>query len=290
MSYLNKTQHQTKKISPRRVFFAVCALAIGFAVLAVATKDAHAVRVSLKRVVFDESKRSEILTIINNSSEPKTYRLGWKKYRMDENEALKAIEEGEDDSGILWADNMVRYAPRRITVAPGGTQQVRLLLRRPKDMQEGEYRSHLWIVTEGKPDAFNPDPSSQARQIRLEVQPAISLPIFVRQGELNVETSISDISAKRNSNGLTVGFTLNRTGNRSIYGDVDFVCTDIDTVIHQVKGIAVYRETARRNMDFEVPGTTDALACSNLKVVYRADPNDRDFPSEVLAEAPTVIN
>ena len=52
---------------------------------------------------------------------------------------------------------MIRYAPRRVTVPPGGSQQIRILLRRPRDLEPGEYRSHLWIVTEQAAKEFVPE-------------------------------------------------------------------------------------------------------------------------------------
>lgn len=256
--------------------------------LVMSASPAHAVRVSLKRVVFDESKRSEILTIINNTAEPQTYRLGWRKYRMDEGKSIRALEEGEEANDILWADNMVRFAPRRVTIPAGASQQIRLLLRRPKDMQEAEYRAHLWIISESTPEAFTADPSKRSKQsIRLAVQPGISLPVFVRNGELEVEATITDAKLARNEKGLNVSFNLNRTGNRSIYGDFDFVCTDQgkDLVMQQVRGIAVYNEIQHRKMRFNLVGSETINTCKNVKIVYRADPNDANFRGKTLAEA-----
>lgn len=267
--------------------FAVFAFLL-VAVVGTTYNPAYAVRVSLKRIVFDNSKRSEILTLINNTAEPKTYRLGWRKYKMTPEASLKIIEEGEDDSGVLWADDMIRYAPRRVTIPPGGSQQIRLLLRRPKDIQNAEYRSHLWIVSESKPDAFEADPANQSQAIRLAVQPAISLPIFVRHGELKAAASISNAKLTRTAEGINVAFNLNREGNRSIYGDFDFTCNagGEELVLKQVRGIAVYTEVATRALDYDIPlAENRASNCSAIKITYRADPNDPDAVAQNIAEA-----
>ena len=266
-------------------------LILGFSVFMLTSQPAYAVRVSLKRVVFDENKRSEILTIINTTAEPQTYRLGWRRYRMSGGKGLSVIKEGEDDSDILWADDMIRFAPRRVTIPPGSSQQIRLLLRRPANIQQAEYRSHLWIVSESKPAKFDAEPGNK-KAMRLAVQPAISLPIFVRHGDLNVETSISNAQLKRTDKGLNTTFTLNRTGNRSIYGDFDFTCTNQseELILHQVRGIAVYTETNMRNLDFDIPLSENTAAnCSSIKITYRADPNDADFAGKTLAEATATL-
>lgn len=275
-----------KKAFKREVFLTICAVLIGGMLIAL-SQPSYAVRVSLKRVVFDGSKRSEILTIINNSAEDRTYRLGWRKFRMGTDAALKAIGENESANDILWADDMIRYAPRRVTIPAGGSQQVRLLFRRPAELQEAEYRSHLWIVSEAKPSSFDADPGNK-QSVKLAVQPAISLPVFVRNGDLKAEVNITDAKLTRTDKGLNTTFTLNRTGTRSVYGDVEFVCTDQgqNTILHQVRGIAVYMEVQTRNMKFPIPMKTEtAASCSNINIIYRSTPEDRDFKGDVMAQA-----
>lgn len=278
----------------KNFFFSILTcLFAGLLLLVLSSSSAYAVRVSLKRVVFDGSKRSEILTLINNTAKPQTYRLGWRKYRMDEGKSIRPVREGEDASDVLWADSMVRFAPRRVTVAPGASQQIRLLLRRPADIQEAEYRGHLWIVSEAKPEAFGAEQTTR-QAVRLSVQPSISLPVFVRHGNLDVKAEISDTKLTRTTEGLNVKFSLNRIGNRSIYGDFDFVCTDggNNLVMQQIRGIAVYREIKSRQLDFNLRGKAAGTAnsCNTVKIVYRADPNDPDFNGDLLAEATASVN
>ena len=267
-------------------FALICAT---FSVLG--ARDASAVRVSMKRIIFEGSTRSEVLTIINNTGETQTYRLGWRKYKMDERNSLKAVPEGQDDGSVLWADKMLRFAPRRVTIAPGSSQQIRLLLRRPADIQETEYRSHLWIVTETKPDRFDIETQNGDQNIKLAVQPAISLPVFVRHGSLDAEASIDDAKLARSARGLKVSFTLNRQGSSSIYGDFDFVCKDgnKDVVLRQVRGISVYTEIDKRYMDFDIP-LNDGQACSNVGIEYRSDPSDPKHKGATLATAFASIN
>lgn len=256
--------------------------------------DANAIRVSLKRIIFQGPLRSEILTIINNTSEAQTYRLGWRKYKMDERESLKALDDDKDVGDILWADKMLRFAPRRVSIPAGSSQQIRILLRRPSDIQEAEYRSHLWIVTETKPEKFDlatADDNNQA--IRLSVQPAISLPIFVRHGDLSATANISDAKLSKNAKGLNVSFTLNRTGTSSLYGDLDITCTDggKNIVLRQVRGISVYTEINKRYLDFDIPLSAETTqSCQNVGIEYRSDPNDPKLKGMTLAKASVSIN
>src|SRR5690606_23596221 len=108
---------------------------------------------------------------------------------------------------------------------PGGTQQVRILLRRPADLAPGEYRSHLWIITETKPEGFSADGADASRSFKLSIQPSLTMPVFVRHGNLDVSAQISDVRYSAVPGGGSVSFVLNRTGNRSLYGDINIICT-----------------------------------------------------------------
>ena len=263
----------------------ICLISISALFIILNAPDASAVRVSMKRITFEGKTRSEVLTIINNTGEAQTYRLGWRKYKMGERSSLKAIENDADDDGsILWADEMLRFAPRRVSIPAGSSQQVRILLRRPSGIEEAEYRSHLWILTESKPGEYQLHANNNQQAIRLAIQPAISLPIFVRHGELKATGSISDASMKRTPNGLRVSFTLNRTGNRSLYGDFTFICKDEgEKVLHQLKGISVYTEIEKRYLDFNIP--LKGNSCKKVSIEYRSDPQDAQFQGATIAEA-----
>lgn len=250
--------------------------------------EAGAVRVSLKRIVFEGNKRFEVLTIINNTPKSQTYRLGWRKYRMDEDKSLQAIGEDESDEGILWADDMVRFAPRRVTIPAGGSQQVRLLFRRAADMKEAEYRSHLWIVSEVKPDQFVLKQDNEKQAIRLSIQPALSLPVFVRNGNLTASAEISNAKLYNKDGTLHASFTLEREGTKSLYGDLELTCVDggKEVVVRQIKGIAVYTEITKRNFDYDLSfDAVEINSCQNMKILFKADIEDPQLQGAVMAEA-----
>lgn len=255
--------------------------------------EAQALRVSMKRIVFEGPKRSDIITIMNNTAEEQTYRLGWRHYRMDETKSLVRIDDGALDSAagnIKWADDMIRFAPRRVTVPPGGSQQVRVLLRRPRDLAPGEYRSHLWIVTEASAKAFVPDeekaPEGQ-QSFRLSMLPALTLPVFVRHGDLQASASITEAKLSKTAKGASVSFILNREGNRSLYGDMNIICTGSgeEYVAAQTRGIAVYTDVSRRILDFNFTYPPEkAAACAKLRIEYSAEKDDPLFQGGIIAQ------
>ena len=125
----------------RTMAFVVAALLV----LAVPAKPLFAapgdLLISPVRVVLEGRQRSAELTLVNRGEETMTYRVEFENRRMLEDGRFESALEARE--GELFADSMIRYAPRRITLEPGSPQTIRVLLRKPSDLAEGEYRSHL---------------------------------------------------------------------------------------------------------------------------------------------------
>ncbi|QQG36914.1 MAG: hypothetical protein HYS17_03845 [Micavibrio aeruginosavorus] len=288
---------QLKAPARRLVYTGLAALVAGLTALTLWAPDAQALKVTLKRAVFEGPRRTEVLTIINNSAEEQAYRLGWRMMRMTENQSMVAVDDPAQAADLRPVDEMIRYAPRRIVIPPGGTQQVRLLLRKPKDLAEGEYRSHFWIQPEAESVKFEPPSEEMAEAaktkpvVQIKMLTGITIPVIVRHGKLSVKSTITDARVARDGGGkaMNVGFTLNREGNRSVYGDLKFICNG-GTLAKQIKGIAVYTEITKRFMNFSIPYPEGGVsACSSMKIEYIADEDDLDLQGVTLAAAEVAV-
>ena len=264
---------------------------LGFIFMGAISKDAHALRITMKRVIFEGPKRTEVLTIINNTTEEQVYRLGWRDMRMTEDSSLRALDEGDSREGLQPAAQMIRFAPRRVVLPPGRTQQVRLMLRRPRDLADGEYRSHFWIQPEEQAATFDPDAQSQAnakgQAIQIKMLTGLTLPVFVRAGDMKVSGRIENARLTTQKDRPAVSYTLHREGNRSLYGDVEVTCQagGQEVVAASIRGIAVYTEVDKRNIT-NVLNAMPQGGCTNMKVTYTATEDDPLFQGGVIAEAP----
>jgi len=262
------------------------------AVLMSVAQDAHALRMTMKRVIFEGAKRTEILSIVNNTAKEQVFRLGWRVMRMTEDGSLGYVEEGESMEGLMLAQDMIRYSPRRVVLSPGSSQQIRLMLRRPKDLAKGEYRSHFWIQPEEEAVKFTPDdsaPKPKSPKVKITMLTGMTLPVFIRNGDLSVSVSITDAKVVSDAGRTKVAMTLNREGGRSTYGSMQFYCAGSDEMLHEVKGIAVYTEVTKRRVAFKVPSPEKGgvAACSQVRIKYVAEGNDSQFKGAVMAEAVT---
>ena len=210
------------------------------------------------RVVFDNRSRSAQVTLMNQGDETGNYRISFIRQNMTDNGKFVPVKEGEDGK---YADQMIRYSPRQVTLDPGQSQIVRLLLRRPRNLEDGEYRSHLLFQGLPNPKTTNiEDLSNKNRKgISVEIVPivGISIPVIVRHGELSANVSLTDVRVvtpdkQDGKPGLSV--VINRTGNASVYGDFKAVFTPAGgepTVVGQAIGVAVYATNAQRR--FRIP-------------------------------------
>ncbi len=281
-----KTKHRGGRI----VLFLVLCGFLSF----VAVQQAHALRVSMKRIIFEGRDRSSTITIINNSAVEEIYRIGWNRYRMVEDKALVRVKDGDEEgaAGVLWAEDMIRYAPRRVKVAAGGTQQVRLLLRRPRDLAEGEYRAHIHIVTEEKAEEFVSDAVDQAalegkQAVVMNMQPGISMPVIVRHGKMTATSEMSEPRLVLNKDDMSVSFKLHREGNRSLYGNVRFFCigNGQDVYVRDIRGIAVYPEVSQRSVAYNIEyPKKGAEHCNKMRIEYVAERDDSLFKGALMSQ------
>ena len=179
--------------------------------------------VTPKRIVFSKNMRSAQVTIVNSGDAPATYRISLTNKRMTDEGRLVDVESAEPDD--MFADKMIRYSPRQVVLEPGKSQIVRLGLRKPSNLKEGEYRSHMLFsaipLDTGKNIEQTVNPSSGLR-INLTAIVGISIPVIVRHGETDATVSITSAQyqpRQANEDQPHILMEMERSGNQSVYGD-----------------------------------------------------------------------
>lgn len=215
------------------------------------------------RVELNDRNRIQEVKLINKGQEISTYRISFHHLRMKEDGSYEEITENSPNSDNaaekeLFADDLVRFSPKRITLKPRETQTVRLMFRKTKDFKDGEYRSHLLFREEAPVDFGNNIEKSDKKddKISIVLKPlfGISIPVIVQSGEMTGKISISDLQINsnkddKNKKSLFVKFV--REGNSSFYGDVKVFLTPKNgkrVQIGEVNGIAVFYPYKSRNL------------------------------------------
>lgn len=231
-----------------------------------------------RRVVFEGNKTSQELTLANTGSDTARYSISFIQYRMLENGNFEQIE--SPDSGQYFADKYLRIFPRSVVLGPGEAQVVRMQFRRMPDMQQGEYRSHLYFRSEPEEKALGEESSSDSASIGIRLVPiyGISIPVIIRVGDPGLQVRIENLSLDMQDQvNPVLSMDLLRSGGKSVYGDmtVQWVPQRGESVeVGTVRGLAVYTpNTLRRfSMQLRTPAGVD-LGTGKLWITYSA-PND----------------
>lgn len=247
------------------------------------------------RVVLEPKQRSAQVQIVNNGSKPETYRINIVNRRMTENGEIVAADTPQADEH--FASDMLRYSPRQVTLRPGVAQTVRISVRKPAGLADGEYRSHLQF--DRVPDANSRTdlealnkPKEGQVAISIEALIGASIPVIVRQGETMVSASLDSLTlepATANTN-PTLAFAIRRSGNRSVYGDIVATYTPAGgkaVELAKVGGVAVYVPNAKRvaRLPLKLPEGV-ALKDGIIKLSYLERP---DAGAKVIAQAELAV-
>jgi P pilus assembly chaperone PapD len=247
-------------------------------------QQAHAdLMINPTRIVFDKNRRAAQIDLINDGATSATYRLVLVNRRMTEAGEFNAID--TPGPGEQFADAMLVYSPRQITLAPGAQQLVRVALRKPEDLAAGEYRSHLFFEKVAETTAENNienhgrTPADEVG-VNLTALIGVSIPVIVRHGDTAAQVAIDHLALERESatEAPLLALQLHRSGTRSVYGDLTVSFTPqggAAQVIGKAAGVAVYTPNPlrRARLNLQLPAGM-ALTRGTLSVTYRERTED----------------
>ena len=249
------------------------------------------------RVMFEQRTRSAQVTLVNQGSETADFRISFIRQNMLENGDFVPLDE---DAEGLFSDPMIRFSPRQVKLPPGQSQVVRLMLRKPRDLADGEYRSHMLFqalppATSSSVEKIAGDQNQDGITIELIPIVGVSIPVIVRHGDLQSRVELSDARLLPPSGGETVprlAVNIERSGNRSAYGDIRVTFTPAGgqpLVVAQANSVAVYANLDRRR--FQMPLNLPAgysLANGVLDIAFLAP--GTDAATGTLASTRIVLN
>ncbi|MBN2730560.1 MAG: fimbria/pilus periplasmic chaperone [Bacteroidales bacterium] len=227
------------------------------------------------RVIFDESKNLQEISLANTGEDTSSYTVSFVQYKMLKDGTFEQILEPEE--GQMFADKYLRIFPRKVTLAPNEAQIVRLQVRKSGDMEEGEYRSHLYFRSVPKEDAAGMTTAESDSSLGINLIPVfgITIPVIIRIGEQSFTSSISDASIAVDADGNNVlFFTVNRSGNNSVFGNISVTHISADgteNIVSIANGVSVYTPNEKR--DFKMPlFNIDGIDYSSgsLKIEYKS--------------------
>ncbi|MCE3604170.1 molecular chaperone [Massilia sp. P8910] len=240
------------------------------------------------RVVFTKNQRAAQVELINSDSTPATYRISLVNRRMSESGEFTGVDTaGPDDR---FADAMLSFSPRQVTLLPGSAQVVRVMLRKPATLAPGEYRSHLHFEkladTSGASSVEQQSAGTQQIGVVLNTLIGASIPVIVLHQTEGAKVTLGALDLQRGAKGALLSFQIGRSGDSSVYGDVSAAFAPqggTEQVLAKAAGVAIYTPNPVRKASLNLtmpPGLTLAHGTLHLRFHERAEAG-----GAVLAEA-----
>jgi hypothetical protein len=238
------------------------------------------------RIVLDGRRGAEV--ILNNiGDEPATYRVSVQFRRMTEDGGLDDVEEPNATDKI--AEDMIVYAPRRVTLAPHQPQAIRIAARPPEGLPDGEYRVHMLFRAIPAPTPIVAAAAQEpVKGIHFELTPiyGVTIPIIVRLGNLEATAGIANVHLEKKDGEPVVALDLSRSGTRSTYGEVRVLKAGVKDPIAIQKNVAIYTEITHRRVAVALSDAYKGEVAGPVTVQYVETFDDG---SHVIAETQAVL-
>lgn len=240
------------------------------------------------RVVLDGSRGTEV--VLNNiGSSPATYRISLELKRMTPQGGLEEIDAAAANATERAALDMISFSPRRVTLPPNQPQVIRIGVRVPEGVPSGEYRAHM--LFRAVPDtvaATDRASGAGSSGVSVSLTPiyGITIPIIVRIGDLSATAAIGKAWIESDDEQSLFSFDLTRSGDRSVYGDIEVTRPGVSDPLFVARGIAVYPEITGRKVAIPVPGEVAQALKGPVKIRYS---EDRELGGGTITEINTVV-
>ncbi len=266
-------------------------LAAGISALALSSAPAGAagggdLLVAPTRVVLDGARGTEV--ILNNiGTDIATYRISLELRRMTPDGQLVDVEPANANDQEKAAIGMISYAPRKVVLPPNQPQAIRIGVRAPEGLPDGEYRAHMLFraIPVARPAAEQNKP---VEGVTVSITPiyGVTIPIIVRKGSLVATAAISDAKVEKGKDGLEFSIAMTRTGTKSTYGRIRISKPGMAKPLFDARGIAIYAETGARRLIVPVDEALAAALRGPAKIEYL---EDVDAGGGTIAAIDTVI-
>lgn len=244
-----------------------------------------------KRIVFEGSKRSQVLNIANTGKDTVRYFISVVQIRMKEDGGFEAIT--QPDSAQYFADKNFRFFPRSVVLGPNESQTVKMQLINSNQLAAGEYRSHLYFRAEPEKKPLGEEEAvkdSTSISVQLVAVFGISIPVIIRVGEKNSTVNFSDMAVKTVDSVSTLKLAVHRAGSMSVYGDIfiDHISSQGKiTRVGMAKGMAIYTPNRLRYFNLPLDRTAGVdFKTGKLKISYSTP---QDSKSEKIAETEMIL-
>jgi P pilus assembly chaperone PapD len=198
---------------------------------------------------LSQKNRSTSLSVRNKGSQATTYQISLVYYEQAFDGAMTKMSNPTKE--MRSAHELIRYSPRRVSLAPGESQVVRLMVRTAKDLTPGDYRVHIRF--EEIDDLSKEAQKSSVVKMELKARISISIPVIYRHGEAKGEISLDSFALQDlKKEGFFFTAVMNTTGPIFPFGVFKIFHESEDSKPFMiVRGISSYLPSRRFNFKLD---------------------------------------
>ena len=268
------------------------AILFSFFMLLSFPRDAQALLLLESYVFMGPRDNAAVFSVKNTAKKVLAYRVLWNEIYMSPDGKRHVLEDGQTVPGIQAASPYIYVSPRRMIIQGDQLQNLRFMLRRPKDLPAGEYRSYVFMNPEKIPDLHKKETTNndkKASTVQVEMMAGYRLPVFFLQGETTLDVSFSDVHLAKKKERDTLFFTVNRTGTRSALGTINITCdigTDHQTDLGRMD-VKVYTEISTRAYERTVDMPPEG--CGQITLGFTPHTRDPAYNGQPIASTDIVL-
>jgi len=207
-----------------------------------------------QKIVMETRDRSGEFTILNLYKKTGTFRIELLNYEQNENGIYKKLDTPLNPD--FNPKRIVRFSPRQFTLPPGGRQKIRLSLRKPSDLPEGEYRFHVKAYRFSQEEEQSTNQSSGS--INISTNMGVVIPVVVRHGKTFSDAKIHNASFVDAQQGKAhkkeLHLDILREGSASTVGKLEVIWkreNNKKEKIGEISNANVFTDVEKRN--FKIP-------------------------------------
>ncbi len=230
------------------------------------------------RVVFEGQKQNADLSLTNIGKDTAVYVISFLSYKMLQDGSFVQLEKPDTSN---CADKFLRLFPRKVILSPKESQTIRLQLRKPSGLKEGEYRSHIYFRAEKEKTPLGmKDLQIDSTKMAISITPifGISIPVIVRNGTVSNTLSLSDVSLENVNDTISkLKVSINREGNKSAYGNMRIeyhTSKGKNSDVGFANGIGVYTEIPKRDFALYIKNTESMKIDGGKLIIRYMAPNE----------------
>ena len=195
----------------------------------------------------NSKQKSQTVTVINETLLPQAYQISVKDYEPDGKGQMKEVEKTANS-----AKDFIMFSPKRFTLPPKKTQNVRVAIRKTSEAKDGEYSSFLHVSeienNFGKKQEAPKDQEGVSFNIKMYM--ATAIPVTIAKGDLVAQTDVLGYKQKGN----TFEVELQRKGTKS--SRVNVVLLDADKKeIGRANGVVIKKPDGKRTIGVKLKET-----------------------------------